>query len=79
MGLAQALKVNPGWLAHGDTGPAVNGSAGRTSSRAAFHANDVRWPFREVGLDDYLALSASEKRVLSGMVVTYIRTCQSKR
>lgn len=80
VGLAQALKVSPGWLSHGDEVPGADGgSARKASSRNALDGSSVRWPFREVSLEEYLSLSASEKKVLSSMVATYIQACQSKR
>jgi len=78
MGLAQALKVAPSWLSHGQAESQADASSAQASGSAS-EVTTVRWPFREVELDDYLALSASEKKVLSSMVVTYIRSCRSKR
>ncbi|WP_279636180.1 helix-turn-helix transcriptional regulator [Achromobacter veterisilvae] len=79
VGLAQALKVSPGWLSHGDEGPGADGATARKASRNPLDSSPVRWPFREVSLEEYLSLSASEKKILSSMVATYIQACQHKR
>lgn len=76
VGLAEALKVSPGWLSHGNEAGAWDGSSERQASRRASEKSSVRWPFKEVSLDEYLSLSASEKKVLSSMVATYIQACR---
>jgi len=79
VGLAEALKVSPGWLSHGDEGAGADGAGAGKASRSSSESSSVRWPFREVSLEEYLSLSASEKKVLSSMVTTYIQACQHKR
>lgn len=73
--LAHALKVTPEWLRQGKESAKKPGSeSSRKASRAKEHDAQTAWPFHGVSFDEFMALSPSEKRMLSSMVETFIRS-----
>ncbi|MBV7482932.1 helix-turn-helix domain-containing protein [Bordetella sp. BOR01] len=74
--LANALKVDAEWLREG---AATMAAQKQKATQAKAATPNLTWPFHGASLEDYLALSLAEKRILDSMVETFIRSRQAQR
>src|SRR3546814_5362403 len=79
--LAAALKVTPEWLRQGSESEQKKSSTNpRVRARLKQQSHQITaWPFHGASLDEFLALSPTEKHMLDSMVETFIRSCLLQR
>lgn len=75
--LANALKVTPEWLNDGE-GSGAGGKRPKDLKNLT-DSSGMRWPFKDVSFEEYLSLSASEKKTLGSMVSAYIQACRKPK